>query len=102
MEVLEVVHLLGWTWSPAIIARRYQLDPEVSSALPGILAKVTLAEIMALFIAFGADEFANGPLRLFELLLGGETDVNAFLTFKAICNNHLSSITRNDEAVLPT
>ena len=92
LEVLEVVHMLGWTWSPAIIARRYQLDPEVSSALPGILAKVTLAEIMALFIAFGVDEFANGPVRLFELLLGGETDVNAFLTFKAICNNHYPAL----------
>ena len=92
LEVLEIVHMLGWTWSPRIIARVYRLDPEVSSALPGILAKLTLAEILALFVAFGSEDFAAGPVRLFELLLGGETDINAFLTFKAVCNNHYPAL----------
>ena len=61
LEVLEIVHMLGWTWSPRIIARVYRLDPEVSSALPGILAKLTLAEILALFVAFGSEEFRGWP-----------------------------------------
>ena len=60
LETMEMIHLLGWTWSPVILAKVYQLDPEVSGALPGILARLTLAEIVALFVAVGPEEFGSG------------------------------------------
>ena len=54
LETLQLKHLLEWTRSPAIIAKTNQLDPEVGKPLPGIPYQVTLAEVLALFEAFGA------------------------------------------------
>ena len=53
-----------------MIARTHQLDLEVEKVLPGILEQVTLAEIIALFVAFGPEEFAAGPVRLFRVTAG--------------------------------
>ena len=92
LETMEMIHLLGWTWSPVILAKVYQLDPEVSGALPGILARLTLAEIMALFVAVGPEEFAAGPIRILELLVGETADINVFLTFRAVCSDHYPAL----------
>ena len=92
LETMELIHLLGWTWSPVITAKVYQLDPEAGSSLPGILARLTLAEVMALFVTFGPEEFAAGPIRMFELLIGESTDINTFLTFRAVCNDHYAAL----------
>ena len=75
-----------------MIARTHQLDLEVEKALPGILEQVTLAEIIDLFVAFGPEEFAAGPVRLFQLLLGPQTAVDSFPTFCAICSNQYPAI----------
>ena len=92
LETLELVHMMAWTWSPVVITRTHQLDLEVEKALLGILEQVTLAEIVALFVAFRQEEFVAGPVRLFDLLLGSKTETDSFLTFRAICSNQYPAI----------
>ena len=91
LESLELVHLIGWTWSPAVIAKTHQLYQGAEEALCGIMAHLTLAEVMALYAAFGAEELARGPVNLFQKLIC-ETDVNVFLTFRAVCSDEYEAL----------
>ena len=55
------------------------------------MAQITLAEVIALYAAFGAEEIAVGPVSLLEQLLG-DTDVNVWLTFRAVCNDNYEAL----------